>query len=123
MKKFNTKLFKGIWVSCPDQESIQIKIRPFSIFSSTKNPADENFDLKEVWNQFNYCVTAWKGFQDENGDMECNEANKKIVFEFDQELALFVLKEASDLREKVCGAQELKNSETSQPGDMTKTGN
>ena len=120
MKKFNTKLFQGVWVSVPEQESIQIKLRPFSMFSTTKNPTDVNFELKEVWNQFNYCVTEWKGFQDEDGDMECNEVNKKIVFEYDQDLALFILKEANSLILKVFGEKEIKNSETSKHGDTIK---
>ncbi len=120
MKKFNTKQTKGEWITHPDDKEVQIKIRPFSLFSITKIPSADNVDMSEVWNIFNYSVIGWRGLENEDGPMDCNEANKKLVYDFDQDLVVFVTSEAATLRDKVVGGKDLKNSSTSQPGATKK---
>ncbi len=117
MKKYNTQHTKGKWITHPDDKDVQVKVRPFSLFSLTKLPSVDNVDMTEVWNIFNYVVLNWKGFEGEDGPMECNEANKKLVYDFDQDIVVFVTEQAGTLRDKVVGEKDLKNSSTSQRGD------
>ncbi len=116
MKKFNKKSVQGEWINFPDDKEVKFKIRPFTLFNITKLPSEDNFDIGQVWNIFNYSVVGWKGIEDESGPMECNEENKKLVYDFDQDLVIFVSEQASSLREKVISRKEIKNSQTSQPG-------
>jgi len=120
MKKYNTHTTKGEWITLPSDEEVKFKLRPFSIFSLTKKPSEDNVDMSEMWNVFNYCVIDWKGLEGEDGSMDCNEDNKRIVYDYDQELVVFITNESTRLREKVIGGKGLKNSLTSQPGDTTK---
>ncbi len=121
MKKYNTKPTKGEWIAHPDDKEVQVKIRPFSLFSLTKLPSADNVDMSEVWNIFNYSVLDWKGFEGEDGSLECNEENKKLVYDFDQDIVVFVTEKAGVLRDKVVGGKDLKNLSTSQRGDTKKS--
>jgi hypothetical protein len=109
MKKYNTKPTKGEWIALPEDEEVQIKIRPFSLFSLTKVPSADDVDMSEIWNIFNYCIIDWKGIEGEDGPLECNEDNKRLVYDYDQDLVVFVTNHAGSLREKVVTGKELKN--------------
>lgn len=121
MRKFNTKNIKGKWITHPEDKEVQVRIRPFSLFSFTKIPTEENVDMSQFWGIFNYCVLDWKGFVDSNDKpMKCTEENKRIVFDYDQDIILFVVNEASEMRESVVSEKEVKNLSTSQPGETAK---
>jgi len=109
MKKYNTKPTKGQWIKFPEDEEVEIKIRPFSLFSLTKVPSADTVDMSEVWNIFNYCIVDWKGIEGEEGPMECNEDNKRFVYDYDQDLVVFVTDHAAKLRDTVVGVDEAKN--------------
>lgn len=121
MRKFNKKTANGRWVTLPEDKEVQVKIRPFSLFNLTKIPTENDVDFKQYWNIFNYCAVEWKGMQDNEGkDLKCDEENKKMVFDYDLDVVLFVVGEATKLRDKVISEKEIKNSSTSQPGETKK---
>ena len=109
MKKFNVKTTKGEWLKFLEDEEVELNIRPFSLFSLTKVPSEETVDMTQLWNIFNYCLIDWKGIEGETGPMECNEENKKIVYDYDQQLVAFVVARASELRDNVVSKKEIKN--------------
>ena len=121
MKKYNIKNIKGKWVDFPDDKEVKLLLRPFSLFSFTKVPSDDSIDPKEFLPIFSYCVIDWKGFVDsDNNKLKCNDENKKIVFDYDQDIVIFVINEAGKIRDSVITEKEIKNSETSQPGETKK---
>ena len=122
MKKFNVKQTKGVWITSPDDKEVQVLIKPVSIFSLTKLPSEEKITVIDAWNMFNQMVIDWKGIVDEdNKPIKCDEVGKKLIYEYDQDLVSFIIEECNELREKVSGSKkEIKNSETSQPGEEAK---
>jgi len=114
MRKFNTNKIKDSWVDYTEDD-LKFQVRPFKLLSLTNLPNDDGIHMEQLWNIFNYIVTDWKGIENESGPMECNEENKKIVFEYDQELVSFCVGKAAEMREGVTG-KELKNSGNSQIG-------
>jgi len=121
MRKFNQKTVKGTWVDFPEDKEVKIQIRPFSLFNLTKLPSEDNVDFTQFWDIFKFCVLDWKGIQDINGkDLKCDDENKRMIFDFDQELILFVVNESSRLRSEVIPEKEIKNLSTSQPGETQK---
>jgi len=121
MRKFNKKTAKGSWIPFPDDEEVQLKIRPFSLFNLTKIPTEEGMDFDQFWTIFNYSVLEWKGIQDSNGEpLKCDEENKKIVFDYDQPVVLFAVEQSTKLRDEVITEKEVKNLQTSQPGETPK---
>ena len=55
-------------------------------------------------------IKRTKGLNDDNDKpLECNEDNKKLVFDCFQDLVVFVITKCMELREEVIGAQETKN--------------
>ena len=121
MKKFNTKTIQGKWITLPEDKEVQILIRPFSLFNLTKIPTEDTVDFEQFWGIFNYCVLEWKGFVDAEGKpLPCDEKNKRIVFDYDQEVIAFVTDEAGKLRDEVVPQKEIKNLSTSQPGETNK---
>ena len=121
MRKYNQKTAKGEWIVFPEDEEVQILVRPFSLFNLTRLPSEDDFNFKQFLEIYDYCVLDWKGIQDDEGKpLKCNDENKKMVFNFDQELVLFVVNESTKLRDKILTEKEVKNSETSQPGETTK---
>ena len=118
MRKFKQKIAKGKWTTFPEDDEVQVLIRPFSLFNLTKIPTEVDVDFTQFMDIYNYCLLDWKGIQDNQGnDLKCNDDNKKLVFDFDQELVLFVVNECSKLRQDVLSGKAIKNLSTSQPGE------
>jgi len=109
MRKFNKKVIDGRWITFPKDEEVQVKIKPFSLFSMIKLPSDEAYNADSFWTIFNFVVIEWKGLQSDEKDLPCDEENKRFVFDYDQEFALFVIKESSVMRGEVVTEIELKN--------------
>ena len=121
MKKYDIESTKGVWTKFPDDEEVSLLLRPFTLFSFTKMPSDDSFNIKEFWSVFDYCVLDWKGFVNaEDKVLECNTESKRMVFDYDQDIVLFVISETSKLRDSIVTEKELKNLSTSQPGETKK---
>lgn len=122
MRKIKLQTTKGTWLEFPEDPEVKLLIKPISVFALSILPSEKEMKPTDGWNMFNYMLLDWKGLVDENDkDIKCNEENKKVIFDYDQELVAFVLEKSSELREDVTGGQkELKNSKTSQPGEVTK---
>ena len=97
MLKLNKKIVKGMWYSFPDDEDIEIKIKPFPF---TKNlfeylNAGKDIETNQVAQailMFMECVIDWKGLLDgDNVPLKCNKENKEIVFENVPDIVSFVL--------------------------------
>jgi len=118
MRKFNQKTAKGTWIDFPEDKEVKLLLRPFSLFNLTKIPTNENMDFDQFWAIFSYSVLEWKGIQNVDGkDLKCDEENKRMVFDYDQDLILFVVEQSTKLRENVLSEKEIKNLSTSQPGE------
>jgi len=113
MKKFNKKKLETTWETYEDD--VEFQIRPFKLLALAKLPNEDDFQIEQMWNMFNYVLTDWKGVEDESGPMECNEENKDIVFNYDQDIVVFCINKASEMREGVT-EKELKNSGNLQSG-------
>ena len=122
MRTIKNKSIKGVWVPFPDDKDVQILIRPFSLFTMTKMPNEDDVDFTEFWNIFNYCVVDWKGINDEdNKPLKCNEETKKIVYDFDQELVGFIVEQSSNAREGLVSGKAVKNLSKSPDGEDKKS--
>jgi len=123
MRKYNKTSAKGKWFDFPKDKELKLFIKPFSIFTMNKLPSETTaIDVSDYFPSFNYSLTDWKGFISEDGkEMKCDEENKKIVYDFDQEIVTFVIDESMKARALVYEAQELKNLPKSQGGEILKT--
>ena len=122
MRKFKVKPIKGVWIDVPGDEEVKLQIKPMSVFTLKKLPTTSEITIEDGWNMFNMMLIGWKGFVDEDDKpLECNEENKKMVYEYDQDLVTFAIEECNKLREQVVGEKsEIKNSSPSQDGEGTK---
>jgi hypothetical protein len=90
LRQLNIDNTKGKWFKFKDD--VELHIRPFPlscgmIYRSLDVKIFAEYNLE----QFKYCVTAWKGFVDEdNKNLECNDENKKLIFDYDSELVTYV---------------------------------
>jgi len=109
MRNYNKKIVDGTWITFPEDKEVQIKIKPFSLFSMIKDPNNESYNAETFWAIFNHIVLDWKGVQSDGKKLECNEENKKFVFDYDQPIALFVINESSAMRTQIISEKELKN--------------
>lgn len=111
MKKINKKTLKGKWVELEEDKSVSFFIRPASIFSMTKKPSDiQDIDAVNYWEMFNYCVQDWKGIVDDDGEsLKCDEENKKLYFDFDQNTIIILISECLSMRPDVISPIEAKN--------------
>ena len=103
MIKLNKKATGGTWVPYKKYKGIKFLIKPVSLFSMNTIPSDEKkFNVEGFWDMFNASLINWEGVvDDDNKVLVCDEANKKLLFDFDQEIAGFVSTECMKLREKV----------------------
>ncbi len=109
MKDYNKKIIDGTWVTSPEDKDVQVKIKPFSVFSMIKLPNEKDFDTEKFWAVFNFVVLDWKGIHSDGKKLDCDEDNKKFVFDFDQDFALWVVNQATEMRQKVISNEEIKN--------------
>ena len=95
--RINTKV-KASWHKFED---IELLIRPFP-FSELDI---QNID-GALFQQFEYCVTEWKGLtDDEDKELKCNTANKKLVYDYVAEIREFVFERVNEASDKM-GKQE-----------------
>jgi hypothetical protein len=125
MRKIKSKsITKGIWFKFPDDEDLRIKIKPFSLFLVVSSPSDlttnQDLDPDKLWKIFNNSIVDWEGYSNEDVPLECNEENKKMVFEYDHEVVAFVIEKSTGLRDTIVTPGELKNLQTSLDGGEIK---
>lgn len=76
------------WVDYDDKVKFCVRPHPFSLESMKREP------IENLWERFNYCCVDWKGINMDGKPFECNEANKKHIFDYYSSLATFVLEKA-----------------------------
>lgn len=112
MKKINKKATKGQWIVDKDDKDIQYLIKPFSIFNINKMPSEDlsQVNPSEYYIIFNHALQDWKGIVDDNDKpLACNEENKKLIYDYDQDLVSFVLEVAIKMRNEVLNKEAVKN--------------
>jgi hypothetical protein len=123
MRKFDTVQRKDEWFTpFENDKDVKIKVRAFSILHLSKLPSSNQFGIAQLFDIFMSCVVDWKGILDSKDDkpLECNDENKKKVFEQDTELQSLVVSHVISLKAQVVKEEEVKNLSTSQPGKETK---
>lgn len=119
MRKLNKSIASGQWITHPDDKSLQFEVRPLNLFNMNNIPTVDNIAPEQVWDWFNYICMNWKGYVDENDKpLVCDEDNKKLVFNFDQEIVGFVIEESNKLRESIVEGKEAKNLLKSVVGEL-----
>jgi hypothetical protein len=104
--KINTKATNKKWFDFEKGDiKARFEIRPFPL-SLMRTEVDLTFTT--LCSQFVYSLTAWEGIVDENdAPLECNEENKTILFNFDDDIREFVFGKMAEMRERI--KSELKN--------------
>ena len=111
MIKVNKSKLQPTWVEYKDTGA-KIQIRPFSVFANNSLPSGQDAaeQISEFWKIYNYVVIAWEGIVDEEDKVfECNDENKKILYDYDVELRSFIIDAALKVRQSVVSEDELKN--------------
>lgn len=99
--KINTKI-EAVWFPWEGNVKVEIRAFPYS-----RMVIDEGM-VEGLWNRFNFCVTNWEGFVDEEGkEYPCNEETKRYLFDYSKELQNFVYEKSDELSDKI--VTELKN--------------
>ena len=88
--KIKRKSIKGQWVDY--EGGVRLQIRPFPASEGIFTPTNAEELSQATWARYNYCLQGWEGLKEEDdSDFEFNEENKKFVFDFVQDLVLFVV--------------------------------
>lgn len=94
MRKINFAKNKEVWVEYPEDKDIKFKIRAFPLSQGMYVPGNSDESLFEYYNKkVQYCVTEWQGIEGEEGVLECNAENKHYLFNYEEDLFLFVVTE------------------------------
>lgn len=90
--KINKSIIKEEWVKYPEDEEVEFLIRPFPSSQGLVPPDDMEGQAHFNWKIFQYCVVDWKGIIGEDDKpLECNDENKKFIFDYVREFYSFVL--------------------------------
>jgi hypothetical protein len=109
MKVVSKKLTEEMWHTHPEDVDVKVKIRRFPLTSALFAPNDPDALAKLAWQRFNYSITKWHGFVDDDGNpLECNEDNKRTVFDHMEDVLLWV----ASLMKEQDKPDEKKNSKT-----------
>jgi len=99
--KINKKAVKTDWFEY--NETVKFNLKPFPFSSIKVTDVDAS-----LWEQFKFCIIDWKGLEDDDGKkLECDEENKKFIFDYVPELREFVFQSVRKYSEKIAG--EIKN--------------
>ena len=89
--KLYVKNMQDRWVDYPDDKDVRLKIRPFPMSNGILFDTSEKRLTEYTWDKFNYCVVDWEGILDENDNpLECNDENKRLIFDYGQEIVMWV---------------------------------
>ena len=90
----NKKLIKEKWYDL--DKKVSFKIKPFPISHNILRSIGKDDTIDIWWKMFDYSLIDWKGINDENDKlMECNDENKKFLFDYSQDVMMFVCNKAS----------------------------
>ena len=91
MRKISKNKIKSKWVNFDKDPDVKFKLRPVPINNILLGVALEGDRKKIIWDKFNYALEEWEGMTDENDKpLPCTEENKKFVFDWDEEILLFI---------------------------------
>ena len=95
--KINSKLEDGKWVKY--NEKVQFKIRAFPV-KNLMLVSDSMEHMETVGLKIcDYCVTDWKGFEDEEGkEFKYSDENKTYLFNYYPAFIEFISKEVEKLK-------------------------
>jgi hypothetical protein len=102
MRKISNKAIKERWFEWPKDQSVKVLLRPFpasqTMLVSTTADGMSNIN----WEIFNFCLLDWKGYVgDDDRPLKCTDKNKKLVFDFDREMILFIIESVGDFESKI----------------------
>ena len=122
MIKVNSKIESGKWFTHPDNETIQFKIKPTSIYSLKKAPGDDiEITMPDIVDMYVYSLVDWKGIDNEDGKpLKCNYDSKMAFLNQYDELAAFVITKAGEMKKELSEALASKNLPESQSGETPK---
>jgi len=110
MRKLNKSKASGTWFQFKDDPTFKLNIRPISQSSINIKPNETIMNQANMLECFKYIVIDWSGYKDEKEqDIECNDEMKSLVFDFDQEVAMFSLEKAMELRDEIVIVDEADN--------------
>ena len=110
MRKLNKSKVSGTWYQFKDDPTFKLNIRALSQSSINIKPNETMMNQTNMLECFKYIVIDWSGYKDEKEqDIECNDEMKNLVFDFDQEVALFALEKAMELRDQIVIVDEADN--------------
>ena len=118
MISIDPKLQAGTWFTHPDEETLQFKIRPTSIYSLKKAPGEAvDIQLPDVVDMYMYCLVDWKGVGGtDNKALKCNKENKLAFLNQHDAFIAFIITKAGEIKSDFDEAQAVKNLKKSQPG-------
>lgn len=94
--KIDTKLAEAKWIDYEDDTEVKFKLRPFPMSQGIYVDSDDIIEY--TWKKFNYSVIDWKGITNEKDQpLECNDENKKFIFDYVQDLMMWIMVEISKL--------------------------
>lgn len=106
MIKINKKNLKSEWFDYDDD--VKFLIRPFPLSERAISPSGTNvIDL--LIKQSMYCLEDWKGIVDQDEKpIECNEENKRFIFDYSDDIITFVVNKSKELNEKFMNVKSKK---------------
>lgn len=107
--KINTKILEGEWFKYgKGKNKIELLIRPFPNSMNSVTLDGKVTMGAYAYHTFTNCVLDWKDITDiDDKPLECNEENKKMIFDYTTGLSAFVDDTQSKLKEKF--DREVKN--------------
>jgi hypothetical protein len=107
MIKINKKKLEGFWITIESLVDMKFFVVPFPYTVATTNFIFDEEDEKAreqklSWLIFNYCVKDWEGVVDDDSNkLECNEENRKIIFDHDAHIYKFIINQIYKAENKV----------------------
>ena len=93
---------KEEWFDLDDSQEVSFKIRPFPASHNVLRSIGDSDNVDIWWKMFNYSLVEWKGVYDKNEvKMECNDENKKVLFDYSQDVMMFVCNKCSSKNEDI----------------------
>jgi hypothetical protein len=102
MRKINrTILAEERWVTNPDDKEIRVKLRRFPVSQGMYIPGVSSESMWSfAFKKFDYCILEWEGINNEEGNLlECNSENKKLIYDYIEDLMMWISVEIKKLKE------------------------
>ena len=100
--KLNKSQLEPKWVEFKEDKGLSFKLRPFPASHNVIMSVGEFDKIEIFWRIFDYCVLDWKGINGEDDKpLECNSENKRFLFDYSEELMMFITNKASENKDKI----------------------